>query len=137
MKIINRKKGSESLSRRCFSSVDADRNDAMTFMNSRTVSDNEVNEEVELKTLQGHTTFNMASFHTTSDNLSNQRRLKENSKGLKYLQEIASYPPLQTSQFNSDGTTEYRSKVQVFYFLPSICCIIILILVFLIPLSYE
>jgi hypothetical protein len=45
------------LSRRCLSSVDVDRSDGggMIFMNSRTASDNnmdnEVIEEVELKTL--------------------------------------------------------------------------------------
>jgi hypothetical protein len=53
MKIIKSKNGSESLSRRCLSSVDVDRSygGGMIFMNSRTASDIEIVEEVELKTL--------------------------------------------------------------------------------------
>ena len=48
-----------------------------------------------------------------------------------------SYPPLQTSQFNIDGTTEFKSKLSICIFSPSLIAIVSMIFLFGVPLIEQ
>ena len=54
-----------------------------------------------------------------------------------YLSQLASYPALQTPTFQQDGTTEFRSRLQIFVFVPSVCGIILMACLFIIPLFQD
>ena len=45
-----------------------------------------------------------------------------------------SYPPLLTSQFNTDGTAFFKSRCQILLFLPSVCAYLFMCILFVLPL---
>ena len=64
-------------------------------------------------------------------------RLKK-SRGISdTLREIAQFPPFNTPHFNDDGNNQFRSKAMICVFGPSMCALILIAMVCIVPIFTD
>ena len=70
-------------------------------------------------------------------NEADMKRLNDRKKGLHLLTDLASFPPLQTTHFNENGSEEYKTEAQICVFGPSLIAILVVLYLYLTPLLFS
>jgi len=55
----------------------------------------------------------------------------------KKIMNLLSTPALETNHFNADGTDLFRSQLQIFFVLPMLIALILMLLIFLYPVFVD
>jgi hypothetical protein len=69
-------------------------------------------------------------------NEADARRIYGYKSGVKYLTDLASFPPFFTTHFNENGREYYKTKIQICISGPSLLFILIVVYIFVFPLFY-